>query len=124
VAPAEDRPLDHTPVHTAELPPTPQREKAIPATAWIEAPEEVRSLGTDLGHGTALYIRRIGDWLLWRAGPASHGHARYLALAADDLSRRATYRLYPDGTGEGPGADGVVHQRFRAWKESLRDTPG
>ena len=122
MAPAEDRPLDHTPVHTADLPATPQRDRSIPASAWIEAPEAVRTLGADLGHETALYIRRIGDWLLWRAGPASHGDARYLALAADDLSQQATYRLHPDGTGEGPGADGAVHQRFRAWKESLRDT--
>jgi hypothetical protein len=122
--PAEDRPLDHTPVHTADLPPTPQRDRAIPATAWIEAPDEVRRLGADLGHDVVYYIRRIGSWLVWRAGPASHGDARYMALAADDLSRRASYRLYPDGTGDGQGADGAVHQRFRAWKESLRDTPG
>ena len=123
MAPAEDRPLDSTPVHTADLPPTPMRDRSIPATAWVEAPDELRTLGADLGHDTALYIRRIGEWLLWRAGPASHGDARYLALAAGDLSQRCTYRLHPDGTGEGPGADGAVHQRFRAWKESLRDTP-
>ncbi|MGH9223372.1 MAG: hypothetical protein ACRD2W_06210 [Acidimicrobiales bacterium] len=122
MAPAEDRPLDHTPVRTADLPATPQRDRSIPATAWVEAPAELRTLGTDLGHDTALYIRRIGAWLVWRAGPASHGDARYLALAADDLSQQCTYRLHADGTGEGPGADGAVHHRFRAWKESLRDT--
>ncbi len=119
--PLEDRPLDRTPLHTEELPATPQRDRAIPAEAWIEAPEELLELGRDLGHPRAAYIRRIGRWLVWRAGPASRGDARYLALAADDLTQRCTYRLYPDGTGEGRGADGVVHQRFRAWKESLRD---
>lgn len=127
MSPAEDRPLDYTPLHTADLPATPQRNRAIPAPAWVEAPPELLVLGNDLGHGAppamALYIRRIGPWLLWRAGPASQGNARYLALAADDPAQQCSYRLHPDGKGEGPGADGVVHQRFRAWKESLRDTP-
>ncbi|MGH9278494.1 MAG: hypothetical protein ACRD12_10390 [Acidimicrobiales bacterium] len=59
---------------------------------------------------------------MWRAGPAKGGDARYLAVAADDLEQRYSYRLYPDNTGEGTGPDGQVHQRFRAWKESLRDT--
>ena len=118
----EDRPLDATPRHTAELPSTPQRDRKILVDAWTEAPEELRSLGHDIGQPDVAYIRRIGRWLLWRAGPATGGDARYMALSADDLARRCTYRLHPDGTGEGLGADGVVHQRFRAWKESLRDT--
>ena len=117
----EERPLDSTPIHTADLPATPQRDRAIPADAWMEAPPELLALGDDIGRPLVAYIRRIGRWLVWRAGPASRGDARYLALAADDLSLTCTYRLHPDGTGEGPGADGVVHQRFRAWKESLRD---
>ena len=122
MAPAEDRPLDHTPVHTADLPATPQRERAIPAEAWVEAPDGVATLGADLGHSQTYYIRRIGQWLLWRAGPAAKGDARYLAIAAEDLTRQCTYRVFPEGGGEGIGADGVLHQRFRAWKEALRDT--
>ena len=43
--------------------------------------------------------------------------------AATDLERRFTFRLFPDGTGTGEGPDGVVHTRFRTWKEALRDTP-
>lgn len=117
----EERPLDSTPIHTADLPATPQRDRAIPADAWVEAPPGLLALGDDIGHPRVAYIRRIGRWLVWRAGPASHADARYLALVADDLSLTCTYRLHPDGTGEGAGADGVVHQRFRAWKESLRD---
>ena len=85
MAPLEDRPVDATPVHTEDLPATPQRDRAIPATAWIEAPAEL------------------------------------LALAADDLATRFTFRLYASGDGEGLGPDGVVHHRFRTWKESLRD---
>jgi hypothetical protein len=118
----EDRPLDATPLHTGDLPATPQRDRRIPVEAWIEAPDELRSLGEDLGHDSVSYIRRIGRWLVWRAGPASHGDARYMALAADDLSRRVTYRLFADGSGEGTGPDGAVHARFREWKESLRDS--
>lgn len=117
----EDLPVDPTPRPTADLPPTPVRDRFIPATAWIEAPAELLALGDDLpGHPAVGYIRRIGRWLLWRAGPATGGDARYMAVADGD-GGRCTYRLHPDGTGEGPGADGAVHQRFRAWKESLRD---
>jgi hypothetical protein len=119
--PAAARPVDPTPLHTEDLPPTPQRDRTIPATAWVEAPTELLALGDDIGRPVVGYIRRIGRWLLWRAGPATGADARYLALAADDLSQRCTYRLHPDGTGEGPGPDGTVHTRFRAWKESLRD---
>ena len=50
-----------------------------------------------------------------------HADARYMALASDDLAERYTFRLYADGTGTGVGADGVTHDRFRTWKESLRD---
>ena len=123
----EELPVDATPRHTADLPPTPVRDRFIPARAWIEAPPELLAVGADLGPGgvEAGYIRRIGRWLLWRAGPATGGDARYMAVADGDGHgegiERCTYRLHPDGMGEGPGADGAVHQRFRAWKESLRD---
>jgi hypothetical protein len=93
----------------------------IPATAWAEAPPELLCLGEDIGHDRVGYIRRIGRWLLWRAGPARDGDARYMALARDDLGQRYTYRLYADGRGEGDGPDGQRHARFRSWKEALRD---
>lgn len=115
------RRLDSTPVRTAELPATPQRDRTIPAEAWDEAPEELLRLGMDLGQSRVAYIRRIGRWLLWRAGPAAGGDARYMALDAGDLARRCTFRVFPDKTGEGMGPDGVRHQRFRSWKEALRD---
>jgi len=120
---AADRPLDNAAVHTADLPPTPQRDRTIPATAWVEAPAELVELGADISETLVAYKRRIGDWLLWRAGPPSQGDARYMALAAGDLTQRWTYRLFPDGSGEGTGPDGTVHHRFRTWKEALRDTP-
>jgi hypothetical protein len=122
VAALEDRPLDPTSLHTDELPATPQRDRRIPAEAWVEAPEQLRGLGRDIGQPLTAYIRRIGRWLLWRAGPAAHGDARYMAVDADDLTRRCTFRLYPDGSGEGTGPDGIVHRRFRSWKEALRES--
>jgi hypothetical protein len=67
------------------------------------------------------YKRRIGRFLLWRAGPAVGADARYAAIASDDPTRRYEFRLHPDGSGEGTGPDGQVHGRFRSWKESLRD---
>jgi hypothetical protein len=118
----DQRPADHTPVHTAELPDTPTRDRNIVASAWVEAPPELLTLGDDLdGAPEAEYKRRIDRWLLWRAGPAV-GDARYLAVAADDLSVQHTYRLRPEAdgiNGEGAGPSGAVHHRFRSWKEDL-----
>jgi hypothetical protein len=121
VSAPEDRPVDATPRHTADHPATPQRDRTIPATAWLEAPASLLELGRDLGHELVAYKRRIGPWLLWRAGPAAKGNARYAALAAEDPRQQFTFRLHPSGDGEGLGPDGVVHDRFRAWKEALRD---
>jgi hypothetical protein len=118
----DERPTDHTPVHTEQLPDTPVRDRNIPATAWPEAPDELLSLGSDLvGAPVAEYKRRIGRWLLWRAGPATEGDARYWTCDEVDLQRQFVFRLYPDGTGEGVGPSGARHERFRAWKEDLRD---
>jgi hypothetical protein len=119
----EDRPLVDVDHHTEDLPDLPQRDRTIPADRWIEAPQALLDLGADIGAPVVIYKRRIGGWLLWRAGPPNKGDARYMALAADDLGRRFTFRLFPDGTGTGEGPDGVVHSRFRTWKEALRDTP-
>jgi hypothetical protein len=119
--PAEARPAVTHDVHTDDLPPLPQRDYLIPATRWPEAPPELASLGDDIGVDLVAYKRRIGRYLLWRAGPAVKADARYMALAADDLAERYTFRLFADGTGTGVGADGVTHARFRTWKESLRD---
>ena len=118
---AEARPAVTHDVHTDDLPATPQRDYLIPATRWLEAPAELLALGADIGVDLVAYKRRIGRYLLWRAGPAVRADARYMALSADDLATRFTFRLFADGTGEGLGPDGVVHHRFRAWKEALRD---
>jgi hypothetical protein len=117
--PYDQRPADHTPVHTADLPPTPTRDRNIVASAWIEAPDELLTLGDDLGLDEATYKRRIGTWLLWRAGPATGADARYLAVDATDLARQTVFRLFPDGSGDGLGPSGARHTRFRAWKEDL-----
>jgi hypothetical protein len=120
----EDRPPVTRDYRTSELPPLPQRDYLIPAERWTEAPEELRELGADFGVALVAYKRRIGRYLLWRAGPASGANARYMALAADDPEQRYTFRLTPEGKGEGVGPDGRTHDRFRTWKESLRDDGG
>ncbi len=117
----ERRPPSDRAWSTAELPPTPQRDFLIPATRWIEAPDWLIALGRDFGVELVAYKRRIGRYLLWRAGPAKGADARYAAVASDDLTRWFSFRMFPDGSGEGVGADAEVHSRFRAWKESLRD---
>ena len=117
---ADDRPFDFTPIDTSDLPPTPTRDRNIAASAWIDAPTELLLLGEPLGIGAdaTAYKRRIGDWLLWRAGPA-RGPARYLAIDSDDLTRSYVFTLDADGTHQGFGPSGVEHDRFRAWKEDL-----
>jgi hypothetical protein len=118
--PSEQRtPIAHD-VHTDGLPDLPQRDSRIPVARWIEAPPSISGLGDDLG-AEVNYLRRIHRYLLWRAGPAIGADARYGAVATDDLSRVWTFRLHADGNGEGLGPDGSVHDRFRTWKESLRD---
>ena len=117
--PAEQRPPTDRDWSTAELPNTPQRDFLIPAPRWREAPAELVHLGDDIGVSLVAYKRRIGRYLLWRAGPARGADARYLAIAADDLDRSYEFRLFPDGTGDGRGPDGESHARFRAWKEAL-----
>jgi hypothetical protein len=118
----EDRPPVTVNYHTEDLPPLPQRDYLIPAERWVEAPRELRELGADFGVALVAYKRRLGRYLLWRAGPASRADARYMALAADDLAERYTFRLRPDGTGEGVSADGRTHERFRTWKEALLES--
>jgi hypothetical protein len=114
------RPIDETPVHTADLPATPIRDRNIPATAWVEAPDSLLRVGDDLpDRPVAEYKRRIGAWLLWRAGPATHGDARYWAARVDHLDDPVTLRLFPDGTADGVGPSGIRHDRFRAWKQDL-----
>ena len=117
----DERPTDHTPVHTADLPPTPVRDRNIPATAWIEAPDRLLDLGADLPDTpVAEYKRRIGPWILWRAGPAKGGDARYWAMHAE-RGDEYVLRLHPDGGADGAGPSGRHHTRFRSWKEDLRD---
>src|ERR1700751_1195482 len=99
--PAEERPPTDHDWSTADLPPTPQRDFLIPAERWIEAPPELRTLGADFGIDLVAYKRRIGRYLLWRAAPAVGADARYMAIAADDLSEQWTFRLFADGHGEG-----------------------
>lgn len=116
----DERPDDTTPVHTDGLPDTPTRDRNIVASAWIEAPDELLRLGDDLtDRPMATYKRRIGPWLLWRAGPATGGDARYWAALADRLDEQTTFRLFADGTGDGVGPSGARHTRFRTWKEDL-----
>lgn len=119
--PADERPWDDTPIHTADLPPTPRRDANIPAEAWAEAPAHLLGAGADLGGVRVAYKRRIGRWLLWRAGPAKGSDARYVAIDADDLDVHHEFRQFPDSTGTGTGPSGETHAKFGPWKRDLRD---
>lgn len=118
--PADDRPFDLTPISTPDLPDTPVRDRNIAASAWREAPAALLELGRDLGIGAerTAYKRRIGIWLLWRAGPA-RGPARYLAVDSQNLDRHCTFFLDGAKNDVGYGPTGTGHTRFRTWKEDL-----
>jgi len=119
----DERPIDSTPIHTVDLPPTPVRDRNIPATAWVEAPGALLQLGEKLeGTPVAEYKRRLGPWLLWRAGPAKGDHAEYFACHCDDLGQQFTLHLFPDGTADGVGPSGQRHAKFRSWKRDLHAT--
>lgn len=114
------RPLDTTPLHTEQLPRTPTPDRNIPAEAWIEAPPELLRLGDDLDESAVLYLRQLGPFLLWRAGPGSTRSAtRWMAIDLDDHGVRLEFRQHVDGSGAGTGPSGEPHERFRTWKESL-----
>jgi len=120
--PADKRPFDFTPIETDDLPATPTPDRNIAASAWTSAPAELLALGRPLGidSDSTAYKRRIGDWLLWRAGSA-RGPCRYLAIHAADLGRSYEFGIDADGTHEGVGPSGADHDRFRAWKQDLLD---
>ena len=78
--PADQRPFDDTPVHTAELPETPIRDRNIPAEAWVEAPRGLLSAGGE-GPGPWPWPMGYGPWPLpmvrrpWHIGIADGGDA-------------------------------------------------
>lgn len=114
--PVHQRPFTDRRYRTVDLPDTPTRTFRIPAAGWVEAPDELLGLGDGLGEPVE-YKRRIGRYLLWRAGPTI-GEAVYLAIDAGDIQLRFRFELHGrDGCGVGP--DGVEVERFRAWKEAL-----
>ncbi len=116
---AEDRPPTDRDWHTDELPATPQRDFLISSQRWLEAPEYLHEVGHDFGVALVAYKRRIGPYLLWRAGPAVGADARYCAILASDSRVHFELRLSGDKRATGVGPGGVVHDRFRAWKQAL-----
>ena len=118
----DERPIDDTPVHTADLPPTPIRDRNIPATAWVEAPADLLTLGDDLpGTPVADYKRRIGRGCC--GGPARHRRRRPLLGGPGVTTPPTPSRCACSPTARGDGRRPERHRprRFRAWKEDLRD---
>ena len=82
---------------------------------------ELLALGDDLpGRPVAEYKRRIGR-VAAVAGRAGHRRRRPLLGRPTPTTSTAqhTFRLFPDGTGDGAGPSGARHTRFRTWKEDL-----
>ena len=82
---------------------------------------ELLALGEEIGETQVLYLRQLGPFLIWRAGPGTTRSAtRWMALDVGDLARRFTFRQDDGGSGHGEGPSGRAHDRFRTWKEDLR----
>ena len=118
-------PHDDTPVHTADLPATPDPRPQHPgdgvgrgarrAAGARRRPARHRPI--------AEYKRRIGPWLLWRAGPATRRRCPLLGRPGRRPRRQVHVPAVPRrATGQGVGPSGATHTRFRAWKEDLRDS--
>ena len=110
--PADERPVDPTPVHTADLPahahPRPQHPGRRPGSR--RPPSCCTSATTSGDSAVIAYKRRIGPMaaLAGRAGQPGRrplpGRRRPTTSAAQH-----TFRLYPDGHGEGVGPSGPTH---------------
>ena len=118
---AEERPAVLHDFHTEDLPQLPQRDTSIPATRWPEAPAGAADARRGLrGRPRCVQAADRAVSALARAGPACAADACYMALAADDLAERYTYRLFPDGNGERRRGGRRHAHALRTWKESLQ----
>lgn len=107
-------------METLKLPLTPAADRNIPAEAWVEAPAELLALGDPIGEPNVVYLRQIGPFLVWRAGPGTtRSNTIWMALDVGDLARRFVFDQTADGPGSGEGPSGTNHERFRTWKEDL-----
>ena len=97
----DERPYDDTPIHTADLPPTPVRDRNIPASAWVEAPDELLAAGRRPARHAGRRLQAAHRPVAAVAGrPRRRGpRPRYWVARADDLTVTYTFRLYPDGDG-------------------------
>ena len=120
--PAEARTPTDRDWHTDEL----------PAHAAARLPHPGRTLGRGAGRRCAssaptsaidlvAYKRRIGRYLLWRAGPGACAPMRATWRSPPTTSPSVDVPAHArrHRCRRGPTAD--VHARFRTWKEALRD---
>ena len=117
--PPADRPRLVTPTSC------PRRRSAtssIPAERWIEAPADAAGARRrPRDHARRLQAaHRPLPAVAGRARP-TRADARYMAIAADDLDERWTFRLFPDGSGEGVAPGGIAHRASARGRKILRD---
>ena len=86
--PADMRPMVTEPFHTAELPPTPQRDRSLPAQLWIEAPPELKILRGEIAHQVAAENQRA------TANPASSAWLATLGVAPAALDAAKDGKFY------------------------------
>ena len=117
----DQRPPDHTPIHTEDLPATPTRDRNIVASAWIEAPAELLTLGSPTCPTNRKASTSAGSVIGCCGVPGRQPVATPATgpVAPMISTVQHTFRLYPDATGDGTGPSGQRHTKFRPWKEDL-----
>ena len=117
----DQRPADHTPIHTEALPPTPIRDRNIVATAWIEAPEQLLTLGRRSAEPTGGRVQAADRRLAAVAGGSGRGRRRPLLGGPRRRSHRSNTRFgcsqTTPATALGPAGSGT--RSSDPWKEDL-----
>ena len=117
----DERPDDDTPVSTDDLPADAHPRSQHPGDGVAGgAGVAAGASATTCRDAPVAAVQAADPRVAPVAGrPGRGGDARYWAARADALDDPVTFRLFPDGNGDGRGPDGSHHTRFRTWKESL-----
>ena len=121
----DERPADDTPIHTADLP--------ADAGARPQHPGDGVDRGARRRSSTSATTCPAARWPTTSAGsgrgccggpgPPPAPMPATSRCGPTTSTVHHTFRLFPDGDGDGTGPSGERHTRFRTWKEDLRDHP-
>ena len=121
MAAQSERPVDATPLHTDDCRP---RHSATGGFPRLRGSKRRGRCSTSVPTSTSRSSTTSGGSARGCCGVRVRHRAATRATSRSGPTiwvTTWTFRVFPDGSGEGEGPDGVVHHRFRTWKEALRD---